>query len=265
MAIVLCYHHVREHPVAHATTPALFEMHLQAVRRAGLNFVDHDTFERAAHGQAVPDRRAVLLTTDDGHADNWYRAFPILEAHRVPAVFFVITDEVAEGPPRARHGEAGALEPPVGDRVRWSELAAMQRSGLVSVQSHTASHADRRDEMARGIADGPTLRADLARSRAAIAERLGRVPESLAWPWGFSNRAMRAAATDAGFGLQFSVVPGRNGRGTRRDFLYRCCVDGMPLERFEALLRALSQPVLGRSYSTLRFAWNRARHLRFGY
>lgn len=54
--------------------------------------------------------RHALITFDDGYADNYTKAFPILKAHRVPAAFFVST---------------GFLDDP---RVTWwDEIAWMVR------------------------------------------------------------------------------------------------------------------------------------------
>jgi peptidoglycan/xylan/chitin deacetylase (PgdA/CDA1 family) len=36
-----------------------------------------------------PGEMSVLITTDDGYRDNYTRAFPVLNAHGVPAIFFV--------------------------------------------------------------------------------------------------------------------------------------------------------------------------------
>ncbi len=264
MGVVLCYHLIRNEPDPHATSPARFREHLLALRGAGYRFIGHDEFAAQAARGGGGDRRTVHVTTDDGNADNWYWAFPILRELAIPATYFVITDEVVDGEPRARSDDGGAGEPAIGERLRWSELAAMQASGLISVQSHTARH--RRLQGGAGAAgvDLKELSEDLARSRQAIAQRLGQAPVSLAWPWGANNAAMRNLAKQAGFGLQFSVVPGRNGRGTSRQFLYRYCADGIAVDDLLKMVGLLSAPFVGRSYSFARLVYNRLRNIGYG-
>ncbi len=264
MAVVLCYHHVCEAPDEHATSPRRFREHLVALRDAGYAFVSHDEFVERAERGFRGDRKSVLVTTDDGDADNWHWAFPILRELGVPATFFVITDEVADGDPRPRSDEGARAEPALDARVRWSELERMQRSGLVSVQSHTAAHRDLRPMAADTAALESFLRDDLPRSRRAIAERLGRLPVSLAWPWGVHNAVSRRVAAEAGYAWQYTVVPGDNGPSTNPQALYRYCADGLPASAVLRMIDVLSTPVVGRSYSFARHVYNRARNLAYG-
>ena len=63
-----------------------------------------------------------MLTFDDGYADNYSTMLPILEAHGMTAVVYVITNEI---------GQAGYLT--------FDELKDMQRRGI-EIGSHTADH-----------------------------------------------------------------------------------------------------------------------------
>jgi len=89
-AIVLCYHRVAKlerDPFKLAIEPSLFEAHLHEITTHG----------RPAHFnelvRAVRERRrlsrAVIVTFDDGYADNLHTAKPVLDRLGVPATVFV--------------------------------------------------------------------------------------------------------------------------------------------------------------------------------
>ncbi len=46
----------------------------------------------ALDGGAPLPRRAVMVTFDDGFCDNFHLAWPVLQRHRLPAIFFLATD-----------------------------------------------------------------------------------------------------------------------------------------------------------------------------
>jgi peptidoglycan/xylan/chitin deacetylase (PgdA/CDA1 family) len=89
-AIVLMYHRVfpvRRDPWQLAVTPAHFSEHLEVVRRHGRPLLVRDLTRALRIGRAP--RRGIVITLDDGYADNLLEARPLLERHDVPATAFV--------------------------------------------------------------------------------------------------------------------------------------------------------------------------------
>jgi len=110
--------------------------------------------------------RPVAVTFDDGTADFVDEALPVLVAHRIPVTLYLATAFVEEQRPF----------PGDGHPLSWSALADARSTGLVTVGSHTHTHAlfDRIDAAAAA--------AELDRSVGLIAERLGTAPEHFAYP-----------------------------------------------------------------------------------
>ena len=73
----------------------------------------------------------VVVTFDDGTADFAEFAMPILAKYRVPAVLYLATDFV----------ETGRSFPDDGQPLSWSAVADVVRTDLVTVGSHTHTHA----------------------------------------------------------------------------------------------------------------------------
>lgn len=108
----------------------------------------------------------VVLTFDDGTSDFADRALPVLVAHGVPATVYVATDFIEHG-----------REFPAGGRpLSWRALADARSTGLVTVGSHTHTHAllDRLPV--------PAVVDELERSIGLIEDRLGVTPRHFAYP-----------------------------------------------------------------------------------
>jgi peptidoglycan/xylan/chitin deacetylase (PgdA/CDA1 family) len=139
---VLCYHSIAP---GEKIGPERFAQHLAALRSSGLPSLSPADLERACRG--------FLLTFDDGFSDLWTHGVPLLQAHGMRAAVFAIPGRTGEGPARSQgsedglipagqaHAEASAGGVPHPRFLRWSELRALEESGLVTVHSHSFSHA----------------------------------------------------------------------------------------------------------------------------
>lgn len=156
----------------------------------------------------------VLVTFDDGYRDNFTRALPVIERHRIHAVFFLTTDFVFG---RKRFEEdAGETDDdifPAGE-----ELEAAARSPHITFGNHTASHTIvshlRSDE----------LEAELRESREVFEKHLGLTPEAFAYPRGREGDFGAEAAPvleKAGIKAAFTMVPGLVDARTTRYFVPR--------------------------------------------
>jgi peptidoglycan/xylan/chitin deacetylase (PgdA/CDA1 family) len=125
----------------------------------------------------------VVVTFDDGTVDFVDDALPVLVEYRVPAVVYVATAFVDEGRPFP-HG---------GRPVTWSALRDAVATGLVTVGSHTHTHALLDRSPAAVVAD------ELDRSIALIADNLGAHPAHFAYPKALPARGAAAAAVAGRF------------------------------------------------------------------
>lgn len=93
--LILLYHRVARvdpDPWMLCVTPEHFAEHLDVLRRQGLA-MSLKQLTRALHKGRIP-RRAVVVTFDDGYADNLLTAAPLLQEYEVPATVFVATGYV---------------------------------------------------------------------------------------------------------------------------------------------------------------------------
>ena len=109
--------------------------------------------------------KPVILTFDDGYADNYSELFPLLQEFQVKATIFVITDVTD-----------------VNSKFMTSEqIRELSDSGLVDIESHTAAHNE--------LASLSQQEQDeqMKASQLAIARMTGRIPYVLSYPSGKYN------------------------------------------------------------------------------
>jgi peptidoglycan/xylan/chitin deacetylase (PgdA/CDA1 family) len=93
--LILCYHGISMLD-EHLWDPALFvpvdlfEKRLQALQQGGFNVLPlGEGVERLNRNELPP--KAVVLTFDDGLADFYYKAFPLLRSYKMPATVYLST------------------------------------------------------------------------------------------------------------------------------------------------------------------------------
>ncbi|MGC2245422.1 MAG: polysaccharide deacetylase family protein [Terriglobales bacterium] len=101
-AAILAYHSVVEDPqltdyiLGSSRARIHFERHIETLARKFSPVTIDDVAEFAKSGKRLPPR-AVAVTFDDGFADNYEVALPILSRYGVPATFYIMVEAVENG------------------------------------------------------------------------------------------------------------------------------------------------------------------------
>lgn len=192
--------------------------------------------------RAGNDSPKVVVTFDDGFADVYTAAWPLLQRLGLPFVVYLATAYVG----RQMHWEGSTASAP-GPGLGWDQLREMVASGLCTVANHTHDH----------VRPEALTTAQLDRCSALIAEHLDVQPRHFAYPWGITTPHL-----DQQLRTRFrSAVTGQIGRnhpGTDPLRLRRVPVRGSdPLSFFAAKLTGRLWPE--RSYAAIVDAAKRLR------
>ena len=139
--------------------------------------------------------RAMVVTFDDGYECVYTHAFPVLRELGVPATVFLATDWLDRDVPFPFDEWTAAGSPGV-PPDSWLPLTAAQAgemhdSGLVELGTHTHRHLDY-----RGLPY--PFAQDLEASLVALHDHFKLTDATLAFPFGYFDAQMSAAARDAG-------------------------------------------------------------------
>ena len=98
--VILTYHRILPHAERRTTTSRpmilsaeLFDRQMAKLARRYRVLSQEEVFEHFRTRRPFPDR-AILVTFDDGYADNFEHALPILSRHSIPATFFLTTGPI---------------------------------------------------------------------------------------------------------------------------------------------------------------------------
>lgn len=174
---ILMYHYISEPPADAdvyrtdlSVPPDLFRQHLAWLRDAGYSPIRlEDLYVALQTGAALPEK-PVVLTFDDGYADNYTHAFPLLREFGFTGTFFVMTS----GPDL---NNPNYLTP--------AQIAEMAAGGM-RMESHTRDHPDLRGR------DGDFLVYQLLGAQESLTAWTGRVPYQFAYPAGEYDEAVLA-------------------------------------------------------------------------
>jgi peptidoglycan/xylan/chitin deacetylase (PgdA/CDA1 family) len=173
---ILTFHAVDDRRSIISLSPQVFRRAVGMVREGGarsLSLTEAVGFLR--DGVPFPPR-SVVITFDDGYRSVYEVAFPVLQAHAIPATVFLTT------------GSAAASErlPSLEGRtmLSWEEIREMERHGI-DFGAHTCTHPDlTRSSLER-------LNAEVRDSKDIVEQGIGRSVACFAYPFGRYDERVR--------------------------------------------------------------------------
>ena len=189
----------------------LFEQQLLALKRMG-SFVDTETCLDMVEGRRAIDGSYVHLSFDDGFKNIVSNAVPLLEKHKVPALFFVPSSFIGASYEKVSDYcvRIAEYKHPI-EMCSWDDLKGAMDRGI-AIGSHTRTHA----RFADVSGDPERLRDEMSGSKDDIERNLGVACSTISWPFGRLSDADEVsvnATKDAGYRACFGAFRGvvRNG------------------------------------------------------
>jgi len=208
---ILMYHYISVNPLAPgdvlrtrlSVPPAQFAQQLAYLHRAGYTTITLDDLVAALHLRTVLPPKPVILTFDDGYADFFTNAYPLLQRYKDKATIYIITRKV---------GTPGYLS--------WPKLRILAASPLITIGAHTRTHPELPMLSAR------QSWAQMAGSKSDLETHLGIVVHHFAYPSGHYNATSLEQAAQIGFVTAVTTQEGMEERLDRLLTLPRVRVNG---------------------------------------
>ena len=188
---VLMYHHIRTpSPTDNALlrdlsfSPANFSKHLDYLAESGYTPITLKDLPHTIPGNNIKSK-TVILTFDDGYADNW-QAFLELRKRKLKGVFFIITSQI---------NKPGHLNA--------SQIREMSQSGM-EIGSHTVHHYN------LSTLKVSLLESEVVQSKVVLENITSKSVISLCYPSGKYSPAVMAALKTSGYRYGRTTLPGVN-------------------------------------------------------
>ena len=185
---IMMYHHVAPAPkrtpqmgdydyrllVDLTVTPEDFAAQLDWLQAHGYQTITLPELMAALYDGYTLPPHPIILSFDDGYADNAQYAAPALLQRRMVGTFNIIT------------GLVGSTGGPL-QYMTWPEITSLAAEGM-SIQSHTVLHRD------LGTLSEAEEQHELLESRQALGQHLGQAPQFICYPSGEPFRSGTVAA-----------------------------------------------------------------------
>lgn len=164
-------------------------------------------FDKPAAGT---DDKVVVITFDDGFADFYTEAFPILHRFGLASTMFLPTGYISDSAVAFKGQNC----------MTWAQVRELQKCG-VEFGSHTVTHPQLR------TLNRSAIERELIDSKRAIEDRTGCATESFAYPYAFPQvdarfrQMLRECLEDSGYSNGVCTMVGRANESSDRFFLER--------------------------------------------
>src|SRR6202140_1299871 len=217
---ILYYHYIRINPHPRdrvgfglSTPPAMFRAQMQYLANHGFHVISlHEAVVAIKNHSGLPSH-PVVLTFDDGYADFFTAAVPVLQSHGFTATSFVVS---------GRMGWGGYMTP--------SQVVAADSMGF-TIGAHTVDHV--------ALAAQPPARAtwEMKQSKLTLEGLLGHPVADFAYPYGSFNSYDMVQAKSLGFESAVSTLSGTVHSAGQLFLLSRMRIGGgLPLTYFAGVV-----------------------------
>lgn len=189
---VLMYHHIQPEAQARekgqtalTVDSGVFDQQMAYLAQNGYTTIFADELINALKSRTALNPKSVVITIDDGYADNYIYALPILQKYNIKANIMLAS---------------GLMGNP--DMLTWDQVNGLKSSGLVYFTNHTWSH------FAVNHGSQEKIETEIDTAQAQIQQHTGQTVNVFTYPYGaISNNAI-AALQRKGYSGAFSEISG---------------------------------------------------------
>ena len=201
---ILMYHHLQDLPDSASellqtwtVAPAHFDAQMNLLAQRDYHVITMAQLVGQLKGGKPLPARPIVISFDDGWAEQYSVAFQILKKHNLIGTFFVYTRPLD-------HAQF----------MSWAQLQEMSAAGM-DIQAHTLTHPHLReltpDEAMKEISESKTI----------LETRLGKPIVAFAYPFGEYNASIIDMLKRAGYESAVTLAAGFNQRADELFTLHR--------------------------------------------
>jgi peptidoglycan/xylan/chitin deacetylase (PgdA/CDA1 family) len=210
------YHHVSPADRELNVYPEIFEDQLRALSNRGWITLSGEEFLFYLDNQKEKPKKCVLMTFDDGFADNYIYAYPLLKKFNMKAMLFIATDFIEDSDVKRdsfvplSHNDAWEMaftERRAEAMCTWKEIEEMENSGVFDIQGHGMSHNTPDYMIEKKYKE---LENDLSGGKTVLEKRLSKKILHFAWPRGHYDKEGIKMAGKLGYKALYTTDRGAN-------------------------------------------------------
>lgn len=250
---ILMYHEITAEPLMCgrlSVRPDAFDLQLGILAAAGYTAL---TAGQVASALTCPGARLpakpVVLTFDDGFADFYDTALPLLQRHGMTGTLFATSGWTGgSGEYLSENSPPGMLNP--------AQLREIADAGI-EIGAHSVTHPQL-DQLSPG-----SLRQELVGGKQSLEDVLSEPVPGLAYPFGYSSKAVRDAAVTAGY--DYGCAVGNRLASSRADSFALPRLTVGRSTRPHTFLQAVGAGHMPAQFAGLRVltaGWSTVRHAR---
>lgn len=249
---VLMYHEIADPAETRSrlsVSPAAFAGQLACLEDEGFTAMTAEGLsEILAGGVKELPERTVVLTFDDGYENFHSRAMPALAQHGFTATLFVTSGWLQDAGVESSGKRPGRM-------LNLRQLQEATDAGF-EIGAHTRRHPQL-DQLSERV-----IWEELTTSKAWLEDKLGASVPGLAYPFGYSNAAVRRLARETGYKYGFAVRNKTVSTTSGQFSLERLTIRrATTLDAFRQLIRGCDTRTL-RQDRALTKGWALVRHSR---